>query len=482
MTDVLSTDICIIGAGSGGLSVAAGAVQMGADVVLLERAEMGGDCLNTGCVPSKALLAAGKAAKAAKGTPAMGITASADPLIDFAAVKAHVADVIAGIAPHDSFERFTDLGVTVIQAEARFASAHKVIAETTTGTTEICARYFVIATGSHPWAPPIEGLTDVPVYTNETIFELQDKPDHLLVIGGGPIGIEMAQAHRRLGCKVTVVEAFSIMGRDDAELVSRLKKRLEDEQITLIENTQITSVSKLNGQICIELADGHSVKGSHLLVAIGRRPNIESLHLDAGQIAYTAKGITTDERLRTSQKHIFAIGDVAGRHQFTHVAGYHAGIVIRNMLFRLPAKLNHDAIPWVTYTDPELGHVGLSWAEAVDRYTEADLRRVDWELAENDRARAERRTEGMIRVITTKKGRIVGASILAPHAGEMIHVWALAITKKMNISAMAGTIAPYPSWSEASKRAAGAYFTDSLFSTRTRKVVKFLLKFTQRKG
>ena len=482
MTDVLSTDICIIGAGSGGLSVAAGAVQMGADVVLLERAEMGGDCLNTGCVPSKALLAAGKAAKAARGTPAMGITASADPLIDFAAVKAHVADVIAGIAPHDSVERFTDLGVTVIQAEARFASAHKVIAETTTGTTEICARYFVIATGSHPWAPPIEGLTDVPVYTNETIFELQDKPDHLLVIGGGPIGIEMAQAHRRLGCKVTVVEAFSIMGRDDAELVSRLKKRLEDEQITLIENTQITSVSKLNGQICIDLADGHSVKGSHLLVAVGRRPNIESLHLDAGQIAYTAKGITTDERLRTSQKHIFAIGDVAGRHQFTHVAGYHAGIVIRNMLFRLPAKLNHDAIPWVTYTDPELGHVGLSWAEAVDRYTEAGLRRVDWELAENDRARAERRTEGMIRVITTKKGRIVGASILAPHAGEMIHVWALAITKKMNISAMAGTIAPYPSWSEASKRAAGAYFTDSLFSTRTRNVVKFLLKFTQRKG
>ena len=482
MTDVLSTDICIIGAGSGGLSVAAGAVQMGADVVLLERAKMGGDCLNTGCVPSKALLAAGKAAKAARGTPAMGITASAYPLIDFATVKSHVADVIAGIAPHDSVERFTDLGVTVIQAEARFASAHKVIAETTTGTTEICARYFVIATGSHPWAPPIEGLTDVPVYTNETIFELQDKPDHLLVIGGGPIGIEMAQAHRRLGCKVTVVEAFSIMGRDDAELVSRLKKRLEDEQITLIENTQITSVSKLNGQICIDLADGHSVKGSHLLVAVGRRPNIESLHLDAGQIAYTAKGITTDERLRTSQKHIFAIGDVAGRHQFTHVAGYHAGIVIRNMLFRLPAKLNHDAIPWVTYTDPELGHVGLSWAEAVDRYTEAGLRRVDWELAENDRARAERRTEGMIRVITTKKGRIVGASILAPHAGEMIHVWALAITKKMNISAMAGTIAPYPSWSEASKRAAGAYFTDSLFSTRTRNVVKFLLKFTQRKG
>jgi len=482
MTDILKTDICIIGAGSGGLSVAAGAAQMGADVVLVERGEMGGDCLNTGCVPSKALLAAGKVAKAAGGNPAMGVTAATDPVVDFAAVKAHVADVIAGIAPHDSVERFTALGVKVIQAEARFVSAHKVSVETSDGPLEISARYFVIATGSHPWAPPIDGLAEVPSYSNETIFGLQEKPEHLLVIGGGPIGIEMAQAHRRLGCEVTVVEAFSIMGRDDAELVSRLKKQLQDEQITLIEGSQITSVSQNAGAVCIDLADGHSVKGSHLLVAVGRRPNLDALHLEAGQIAYTEKGITTDERLRTSQPHIFAIGDVAGRQQFTHVAGYHAGIVIRNMLFRLPAKLNHDAIPWVTYTDPELAHVGLTWAEAVGRYTEAGLRRVDWELSENDRARAERRTEGMVRVITTKKGRIVGTSILAPHAGEMIHVWALAVTKKMNISAMAGAIAPYPSWSEASKRAAGAYFTDSLFSARTRRLVRFLLKFTKHKS
>ena len=241
-------------------------------------------------------------------------------------------------------------------------------------------------------------------------------------------------------------------------------------------------ISQQGGAICIDLSDGHSVKGSHLLVAVGRRPNIETLDLDAGQIAYTAKGITTDERLRTSQKHIFAIGDVAGRHQFTHIAGYHAGIVIRNMLFRLPAKLNDEAVPWVTYTDPELAHVGLTWAEAVARFTEAGLRRVDWELKENDRARAERRIEGMVRIITTKTGRVVGASILAPHAGEMIHVWALAITKKMKITAVASTIAPYPSWTEASKRAAGAYFTDSLFSQRTQKIVKFLLKFTKHKG
>ena len=482
MTETIRTDICVIGGGSGGLSVAAGAVQMGADVVLLERGKMGGDCLNTGCVPSKALLAAGKAAKAAGGNPVMGVTAMQKPDIDFTAVKTHVFDVIAGIAPHDSVERFTALGVNVIQAEARFASPHLVEAETEKGPVKICARYFVVATGSHPWAPPIEGLEDVPHYTNETIFGLNEKPDHLLIIGGGPIGIEMAQAHRRLGCQVTVIEAFTIMGKDDPELVRRLKAHLLKEGITLIEQTQIAGISQQGGAICIDLSDGHSVKGSHLLVAVGRRPNIETLDLDAGQIAYTAKGITTDERLRTSQKHIFAIGDVAGRHQFTHIAGYHAGIVIRNMLFRLPAKLNDEAIPWVTYTDPELAHVGLTWAEAVARFTEPGLRRVDWELKENDRARAERRIEGMVRIITTKTGRVVGASILAPHAGEMIHVWALAITKKMKITAVASTIAPYPSWTEASKRAAGAYFTDSLFSQRTQKIVKFLLKFTKHKG
>ena len=482
MAEIIHTDICVIGGGSGGLSVAAGAIRLGAKTVLIERGKMGGDCLNTGCVPSKALLAAGKAAKAAIGNPAMGIRTHAEPEIDFAAVKAHVADVIAGIAHHDSVERFTALGVRVIQAEARFESAHVIVAETPDGPVRISARFFVIAAGSSPLLPPIEGLDTVSFYTNETIFELQEKPDHLMIIGGGPIGIEMAQAHRRLGCEVTVIEAFTIMGRDDPELVKRLKKQLREEQIDLIEKTKITRISRQSVSIRIDLADGHSVQGSHLLIAVGRRPNLDGLHLDAAKIHFTTKGITTDDRLRTSQKHIFAIGDVTGRHQFTHVASYHASIVVRNMLFRLPTKLNDEAIPWVTYTDPELAHVGLTWHEAVDRYGGTGQRRVDWELRENDRARVERRTEGIIRVITTKNGRILGASILAPQAGEMIHVWTLAITKGMKIAAMANAIAPYPSWSEASKRSAGAFFTDQLFSKRTQRVVKFLLKFTKRKG
>lgn len=477
MTDkILKADICIIGGGSGGLSVAAGAAQLGASVVLFERAEMGGDCLNTGCVPSKAMLEAAKIAKIANnGMPSMGISAG-QAQIDFGAVKAHVRDVIAGIAPHDSEERFRGLGVNVIKSEASFTSKDSVTAIQDGEPISVRAKYFVVATGSHPVAPPINGLEGVSYYTNETIFDLNEKPQHLIIIGGGPIGIEMAQAHRRLGCDVTVLEAFAIMGRDDPDLVGRLMTKMTDEGIRLIEQARITSITQNGARIMIDISDGESIEGTHLLVAAGRRPNIDTLNLEAASISYDARGIQTDNRLRSSNKRVYAIGDVAGRHQFTHVAGYHAGIVIRNILFKLPAKLRDDAIPWVTYTDPELAQTGLTWTEAVSRYGADAVRRTDWELRDNDRARAARRTEGLIRVISDKKGKILGASILAPNAGELIHSWTLALQAGLKMSAMAGTIAPYPSWSEASKRAAGAFFTERLFSARTKKLVQFLLK------
>ncbi|MBL6606319.1 MAG: FAD-dependent oxidoreductase [Alphaproteobacteria bacterium] len=477
MTDkILKADICIIGGGSGGLSVAAGAAQLGASVVLFERAEMGGDCLNTGCVPSKAMLEAAKIAKIANnGMPSMGISAG-QAEIDFGAVKAHVRDVIAGIAPHDSEERFRGLGVNVIKSEASFTSKDSVTAIQDGEPMSVRAKYFVVATGSHPVAPPINGLEGVSYYTNETIFDLNEKPQHLIIIGGGPIGIEMAQAHRQLGCDVTVLEAFAIMGRDDPDLVGRLMTKMTDEGIRLIEQARITSITQNGARIMIDISDGESIEGTHLLVAAGRRPNIDTLNLEAASISYDARGIQTDNRLRSSNKRVYAIGDVAGRHQFTHVAGYHAGIVIRNILFKLPAKLRDDAIPWVTYTDPELAQTGLTWTEAVSRYGADAVRRTDWELRDNDRARAARRTEGLIRVISDKKGKILGASILAPNAGELIHSWTLALQAGLKMSAMAGTIAPYPSWSEASKRAAGAFFTERLFSARTKKLVQFLLK------
>ena len=467
----IETDICVIGGGSGGLSVAAGAAQMGARVVLFEAGRMGGDCLNSGCVPSKALLAAAKAAHHAHGNPAMGVTGTA-PAIDFAAVKSHVAEVIATIAPHDSVERFTGLGVQVITERAAFAGRRLV----RSATHEVRAKYFVIASGSTAAVPPIPGLDSVPFHTNETIFEDIEKPAHLAIIGGGPIGIEMAQAHARLGCTVTVVEALSILGKDDPEAAGILKDRLTQEGITLIEGVGVAAVSGSAGSIKLDLADGRSITASHLLVAAGRRASIHDLGLEEAGIATRPGGIVTDNRLRTSDKRVFAIGDAAGRAQFTHIAGYHAGIVIRNMLFRLPAKIDESLTPWVTYTDPELAHVGLGEAAASNVWGADNIRTQTVPLAGNDRAVAERRTEGLVKVVTHRNGRILGATILAPNAGEMILAWSLAIGAKRRIGSMAGMIAPYPTFGDASKRAAGQFFTEALFSPRTRRIVRLLLK------
>ena len=467
----ITTDICVIGAGSGGLSVAAGAAQMGAKVVLFEAERMGGDCLNSGCVPSKALLAAAKAAHQARGNPAMGVT-GAPPDIDFAAVKAHVADTIAAIAPHDSVDRFTGLGVTVIEERARFIAPRRVHSD----SYEVTARFIVIATGSTALVPPIPGLDSLPFHTNETIFSDPEKPDHLVIIGGGPIGVEMAQAHRRLGCRVTVIEAATMLARDDPQMRSILMARLREEGIEIIEGVGVSAASGRAGAVALTLEDGRQVRASHILVAAGRRPAIDDLGLEVAGIATGRHGIVTDHRLRTSDRRVFAIGDVTGRPQFTHVAGYHAGIVIRNMLFRLPAKIDETLTPWVTYTDPELAHVGLGEDAAAAAWGAANIRTQSVSLADNDRAVAERRTEGMIRIVTHRNGRILGATILAPQAGEMILAWSFAIGTRRKIASMAGVIAPYPTFGDAGKRAAGQVFTAALFSRRTRAIVRWLLK------
>jgi pyruvate/2-oxoglutarate dehydrogenase complex dihydrolipoamide dehydrogenase (E3) component len=477
MMEHIHTDICVIGGGSGGLSVASGAAQMGARVVLFEADQMGGDCLNSGCVPSKALLAAAKAAHYTTGNPDMGISgAPAD--VDFAAVKAHVAAVIAGIAPHDSVERFSGLGVRVIEEHARFAGPRVV----RSASYEVTAKFIVIATGSKAAIPPIPGLDSVPFHTNETIFADTDKPSHLAIIGGGPIGIEMAQAHRRLGCAVTVIEAAHILGRDDPELAGLVTARLATEGIRLIEEIGVREVSKNTDTgdgadaITITLANGTDITASHLLVATGRTPSGGDLDLEAAGIRTERGAIVTDRRLRTSCKRVFAIGDVTGRAPFTHMAGYHAGIVIRNMLFRLPAKIDDRLTPWVTYTDPELAHVGMAEGAASAAYGAANIRVERVPLTGNDRARAEGRTEGMVKVITHRDGQILGAGIVAPAAGEMIMAWSLAIARRQKIAAMASTIAPYPTYGDASKRAAGQFFTQRLFSPRTRALVRLLLK------
>ena len=408
----LTPDLLVIGAGSGGLSVAAGAVQMGASVVLLEGHKMGGDCLNYGCVPSKALIASGKAAHAQSHAAAYGV-ADVTPEVDYAAAKDHVAGVIAQIAPTDSVERFEGLGVRVIREYGAFTSPTEVRA----GAHVIKARRVIIATGSSPLVPPIPGLETVPYETNETIFALRERPDHLLIIGGGPIGMEMAQAHRRLGSAVTVIEGASILGQDDPEMVEVVRARFADEGITIEEGAMASEIRGTAGAIEVAAKDGRVFKGSHLLMAVGRRANTERLDLDAAGIETTKTGIRVDASLRTTNRRVYAIGDVAGGLQFTHVAGYQAGLIIRQTLFGLPAKNRTDHIPHVTYTDPELAQIGPTEAEAREAHG-GTLEVVRFPYAENDRAIAERKTAGLIKVMVVR-GRPVGVSIAGAQAGEI---------------------------------------------------------------
>ena len=467
----IETDVLVIGAGSGGLSVAAGAAQMGARVVLLERHEMGGDCLNYGCVPSKALIASAKLAHAMAHPGPLGI-APARPEVDYAAVMDHVRGVIGQIAPMDSQERFEGFGVTVIRETGRFVSPTEVEA----GDRRITARRVVIATGSSPFVPPIPGLEKVPYLTNETLWDLRERPEHLLVIGGGPIGMEMAQAHLRLGSKVTVIEGDRALGKDDPEMSRIVLDRLREEGLEIVEGSNAREIRGTAGAIEVETEDGQVFKGSHILVAVGRKANTQSLDLDKAGIETTRSGIKVDDRLRTTNKKVHAIGDVAGGLQFTHVAGYHAGVIIRSMLFGLPSRAKTSHIPWVTYTQPELAQVGLTEAQARDRHG-AGLEVVRFDYAHNDRAVAERKTDGLIKVMVVK-GRPVGASIAGAQAGELIHLWALAISSRLKMSQVAGMVAPYPTIGELNKRAAGAYFSPRLFeSDMVRKVVGFVQRW-----
>ena len=473
---VLKTELCVIGAGSGGLSVAAGTAQLGMDTILLEKHKMGGDCLNTGCVPSKALLAAGKLAQMHRKDTISGITPH-EPEIDFAAVKDHVSNTIKTIEPNDSPERFRSLGVNVILEAGKFTAPDTI----ETDTHIIKAKKFVIATGSSTLVPPIEGIEHDKIFTNENIFELREKPAHLLIVGGGPIGVEMAQAHRRLGCEVSVFDMGKILQRDDQKNAAIVRDSLLNEGIFLNEGVSIKNI-KHDGAHAVTLTiekNGKEevISGSHLLIAAGRKPNIDGLNLEAANVTYERSGITVDNHLKTSNKRIFAIGDVAGGPQFTHVAGYHAGILIRQICFGIRwAKVNYSALPWVTYTDPELAQVGLTEDDARQKHGD-NIKVVEWHFNENDRAIAEANTTGQIRVVTNQKGLILGASIVGPQAGELIGLWALAITSKQKMGAITAMIAPYPTLGEASKRAAGAWYTPSLFSDKTRRIVNILKHF-----
>ncbi|MCQ0987904.1 dihydrolipoyl dehydrogenase family protein [Jiella marina] len=473
MASILKPDVCVIGGGSGGLTTAAASAAFGADVVLIERGKMGGDCLNYGCVPSKALIAAAKHAAAIREAPRFGITAG-EPTIDFSAVKDHVNHVIAAIEPNDSVERFESLGVTVLQANAQFINEDTVAA----GGRIVQARRYVVAAGSSPLVPPIAGIDETPHYTNETIFALRERPRHLIIVGGGPIGMEMAQAHRRLGCEVTVLEGGSFLGRDDPELAEIVLTRLKEDGVVLRSGARVVAVANSTDgpKVTIETEAGReTVTGSHLLVAVGRAPNVAGLGLDAAGIDYDKRGIKVGSDLRTTNRRVYAVGDIAGGPQFTHVANYHAGLVVRAILFRLPIKERRDHLPHVTFTDPELGQVGPTEAEAKESGTLKHV--LSWPYAENDRAQAERRTEGRIKLVVGSGGRLLGAGVAGMSAGEMTNMLALAVGKGMTIGDLRDFVSPYPSLSEVGKRAATSYYQPFTRRPVVRAAVRFLGRF-----
>jgi pyruvate/2-oxoglutarate dehydrogenase complex dihydrolipoamide dehydrogenase (E3) component len=469
--EVLTPDICVIGAGSGGLTVAAAAAAFGVPVVLIEKAKMGGDCLNTGCVPSKSLIAAGKHARAIAQAKAFGVSARAVD-VDFAGVHKHIAEVIGAIAPNDSTERFTGLGVRVIKGAARFQDAQTV---TVGDAIEIKARRFVIATGSSPFLPPIPGLEATPHLTNETVFDLTVRPEHLIVIGAGPLGLELAQAFRRLGSAVTVLDAGPPLSREDPECAQVVLDALAREGVDLRSNVAAVRVGAVGAsvQVVVRGEQGEeTINGSHLLVAAGRRANAAGLGLEQAGIGYDGAGILVDKGLKTANRRVYAIGDVAGGAQFTHLANYHAGLVIRNALFRLRVRVNADLVPRVTFTDPELAHVGLT--EAGARRRRLGLRVLRWPYHENDRAQAERDTRGHIKVITDARGRILGATIVGAAAGELITTFTLAISRRLGVRALAGIIVPYPTLAEVGKRAAMTYFLPGLTNSHVRRIIAWL--------
>jgi pyruvate/2-oxoglutarate dehydrogenase complex dihydrolipoamide dehydrogenase (E3) component len=446
----------VIGAGSGGLSVAAIAASFGVPVVLIEKGRMGGECLNVGCVPSKALIAAAHHAHDIRAAGPFGVERG-EPRVNYARVRDHIRDVIAAIAPNDSAERFGALGVQVIRAEARFTDDKTVVA----GSATIAARRFVLATGSRPAVPPIPGLEAVPYLTNDTIFDLSRRPERLLVIGGGPIGVEIAQAHRGLGAEVVLLEAARLLPREDAEMAAVIERALLRDGVELRTGVALERVAAEDDKIIVQLAGSEGgpaqrIDGTHLLVATGRAPMTEGLGLEAAGVAFDRTGIKVDKGLRTTNRRVYAVGDCAGGgagpYKFTHAANYHAGLVIRSALFRLPVRVDPGAIPRVVYSDPELAAIGLSEEEA--RAKHRNVRILRWPVAENDRAQAERATDGHVKALVTGRGKILGCAIAAPHAGELIVPWALAISKGLKVQDLAGLVFPYPTFSEVTKRAA----------------------------
>lgn len=475
MSDVrtLKADLAVIGAGSAGLSAAAGAAMLGLDVVLFEKHEMGGDCLNFGCVPSKALISAAKIAHVPEDALRYGISLPA-AVVNWDAVKAHVRRAIDAIAPVDSQERFEGLGCTVIREAARFEDKNTLVS----ASVRVKARRIILATGSRAIIPPVPGLEDVPYFTNETIFSAPDFPHELIILGGGPIGLELAQAFCRLGSRVTVIEMGRALPRSDAAHAKIAVDAVRAEGVTVLEGHKATRISGGPGNISLK-AEGPTgdvmVSGSHLLVAAGRRAVTDGLDLEKGGVDFTDKGMTVSDTLRSkSNPRVWALGDIAGQGQFTHLAGWHSSVFVRRAFFKQGSKASSLPLPAVTYTSPEVAQVGLTEAEAREKFGDA-VKTSAFPFHDNDRAIAEAKTLGEAKLVI-HKGKLVGASIVGEGAGDIIQMVGLAMSNGLKLTALTNFISPYPTRTEVVKRAASAYFTPSVFGAPARTLVGILQK------
>ncbi len=468
----LTADIAVIGAGSGGLSVASGAAQLGLKVVLFERGEMGGDCLNYGCVPSKALIAAADHAHALRHGGELGV-ANVEPTIDWAAVKAHIRKTIATIAPIDSQQRFEGLGCTVVREHARFTGPRTLESD----SVRVRASRIVIATGARALVPNIPGLKNTPHLTNETVFDLPELPKRLIVLGAGPIGIELGQAFRRLGAEVVIVEAAKALAGFDREAVDLALASLRADGVDVREGAKAVTVSGVAGAVRVEIeaaAYRETLEGTHLLVAVGRQVQLAGLDCEKGHVTTTAKGVVTDPWLRSTTNHrVWAVGDVAGREHLTHVAGWHASAFVRSVLFKARTRADSVAIPAAVYCEPELARIGLSEEDARAAHGEK-VKIVTAHFHDNDRAQAEADTTGFARIVVGPGAKILGATVVGKGAADLIQIVALAMAGKLGLRALTGVVAPYPTRGEIVKRAAGAYYTPVLFSPGTRRLVGLL--------
>jgi len=465
MNNTIKVDIAIIGAGSAGLSLAAGAAQLGLKVALIEKAKMGGDCLNYGCVPSKSFLSAAKKVWRNRQNEFLK-TEKAE--LNFEKVMAHVQQVINTIAPNDSQERFEGLGVKLIKAKAEFIDRKTLKA----GEDLIKAKKMVIATGSKPLIPEITGLEKIKYYTNESIFSIKHLPEHLIILGAGPMGAELAQAFCFLGSKVSLVSRDTLLAREDKECTTVLREQLQKNGVILYELTKIESIMKSGSNVTVNFIDNSSIEGSELLIATGRHVDLTELKLDKAGVSYSEYGVDVDKRLRTNVKNIYAMGDAIGEFQYTHAANYDAGILLKNLCFKIPAKVNYNAMPRVTYTYPELAHVGM----ATDGVNEKKYQLSILDFSENDRAQCESLTIGKIRVVTDKKGYIKGVSMIAANAGELILPWIMAIRENKSLRSFTDVTVPYPTLSESSKAVAAQFYKPKLFSRPVKTIVKLLSK------